>query len=330
MNRENAEPLSPTQFLLLLHSVPQLGEKSLAVLLRRLAQRRPSPHVFLDLTPDDLIRDYELPAQVAEHLHDHRTGLLAKSAELLRAVRLHPLRILSTESAGYPARLERFDPAPPPLLYALGQAALTEPPMPTRFTFTIAVSNGAAPAVLNRQDEIATGLVEVGGVPVTGHDRTAYKRLALTAQRRNRSVLYVFDRGLREALGPDFDRPPFSAARIRDAVFEVERDLALSPFRLDDHGLGANNRRRDELVFALADVVVALDVRAGGGMMHECLRAHNQGRPVYIAAEGREGNEALRKAGCPALPAVPDWHTLLAAGFAPQREGLESDAPGNR
>ncbi|MCW3053853.1 MAG: hypothetical protein JWN14_3023, partial [Chthonomonadales bacterium] len=40
MNKENAEPLSPTQFLLLLHSVPHLGEKSLAVLLRHLAQRR--------------------------------------------------------------------------------------------------------------------------------------------------------------------------------------------------------------------------------------------------------------------------------------------------
>lgn len=329
MNRENAEPLSPTQFLLLLHSVPHLGEKSLSVLLRLLAQRRPAPHAFLNLDPDDLIRDYELPTRVAEYLHDHRAGLLAKSAELLRAMRLHPLQLLSTESAGYPARLERFDAAPPPLLYALGRADLIEPALPTRFTFTIAVSNGAIPAVLNRQDEIAKGLVEAGGVPVTGHDRTAYKRLALSAQRRNRSTLYVFDRGLREALGPDFDRPPFSAARIRDAVFEGQRDLALSPFRLDDHGLGANNRRRDELVFALSDIVVALDVRAGGMMMQECLRAHNQGRSVYVAPEGRDGNDALRAAGCPALPTVPNWHTMLTVDAAPPRQGEGSYAPGD-
>jgi hypothetical protein len=329
VNRENTEPLSPTQFLLLLHSVPHLGEKSLAGLLRLLSQRRPTPRAFLDLTADALIRDYELPVRVAEYLHDHRAALLAKSAELLRAVRLHPLQILSTESAGYPARLERFDAAPPPVLYALGRADLIDPPLPTRFTFTIAVSNGATPAVCNRQDEIAVGLVDAGGVPVTGHDRTAYKRLALAAQRRNRSVLYVFDRGLREALGPDFDRPPFSAARIRDSVFEVERDLALSPFRLDDHGLGANNRRRDELVFALADLVIALDVRAGGMMMQECLRAHNQGRPVYIASEGRDGNDALRTAGCSALPTVPDWHTLMTIDAAPLRKGEGSYAPGN-
>jgi len=329
VNKENAELLSPTQFLLLLHSIPHVGEKSLAVLLRHLAQRRPAPHAFLDLPPDDLIRDYELPARAAEHLHDHRGALLAKSAELLRAMRLHPLQLLSTESAGYPARLEQFDSSPPPLLYALGNSHLIDPPLPTRFTFTIAVSNGATPTVLNRQDEIATGLVEAGGAPVTGHDRTAYKRLALAAQRRNRSVLYVFDRGLREALGPEFDRPPFSAARIRDAVFEVERDLALSPFRLDDHGLGANNRRRDELVFALSDLVIALDVRAGGMMMQECLRAHNQGRPVYVASGGRDGNDSLRAAGCPALPAAPDWPSLVTVNSAPTRRGEGSYAPGN-
>ena len=329
MNRENAEPLSATQFLLILHSVPHLGEKALAVLLRRLAQRRLGPNAFLNLAPEDMLRDYELPARVADYLYDHRTALLTRSAELLRTVRLHPLHLLTTESAGYPARLERFDSAPPPLLYALGNIGLIEPPLPTRFTFTIAVSNGATPAVLNLQDEIAVGFVEAGGVPVTGHDRTAYKRLALAAQRRNRSVLYVFDRGLREALGPDFDRPPFSAARIRDAVFVLERDLALSPFRLDDHGLGANNRRRDELIFALADIVVALDVRAGGGMMHECLRAHNQSRTVYVASNGREGNEVLRTAGCAALPTVPNWQALGTTVCARLREGEGYYAPGN-
>lgn len=328
MNRENSEPLSTTQFLLLLHSVPQLGEKSLALLLRRLAQRRPALHAFLELSADDLIQDYELPPKVAEYLHDHRAALLADSAELLRTVRLHALQLLSTASAGYPERLQRFDAAPPPLLYALGNEGLLAPAKPTRFTFTIAVSNGAPPAILTRQDEIANGLIEAGGVPVTGHDRTAYKRLALAAQRRNRSTLYVIDRGLREALGPDFDRPPFAAARIRDAVFELQRDLALSPFRLDDHGLGANNRRRDELIFALSDLVIALDVRAGGMMMQECLGAHNQGRPVYVTADGRDGNDALRTAGCPALPAAPDWQTLRIMDAASSREREGSYAPG--
>ncbi len=323
MNRESAEPLSPTQLILLLHSVPYLGEKSLSVLLRRLSQRRLTPDAFLDLPADTLIRDYEQTARVAETLHDERSALRQKSAELLRAIRPHPLQVWTQESAGYPERLTCFDAEPPPVLYALGKTALLASPSEQHFTFTVALSTGAAPAALQQQEEIAAALVEAGGVPVTGHDRTAYKRLALVAQRRNRSIVYVLDRGLREALGPDFDRPPFSAARIRDAVFETGRDLALSPFRLDDHGLGANNRRRDQILFALSDIVIALDVRGGGMMMQECLRAHNQGRPVYVAPGGRDGNEALRTAGCTPLPMNPDWQAIRAAaqkGSGPSHE----------
>ncbi|HLK55428.1 MAG TPA: hypothetical protein VKU00_02625 [Chthonomonadaceae bacterium] len=302
------EAMGASQLLLLLHSVPQIGEKTLARLLRLLAQQRTTPDAFLALPEQDLCTRYDLDARVAAYLLEKRDALKAQSAELARVIRAHPLHLLTLESATYPARLEHNDDAPPPILYALGNAALLSAPQPppeARFTFTVAISNGATPAILARQDEIATALVAAGGVPVTGHDRSPFKRLALAAQRRNRPILYVFDRGLREALGPEFDRPPFAAARIRDAVFETGRDLAVSPFRLDDHGLGANNRRRDRLVFALSDLIIALDVRAGGGMDAECRRAHEQGRPVFVAEGGRSGNDILRTVGCPPLPANP-------------------------
>ena len=182
--------------------------------------------------------------------------------------------------------------------------AISTPASPTRapFTFSIAVSNGADNSTLKRMETIATALIGRGCVPVTGHDRTAYKRLALAAQRQNRPVIYVLDRGLRDALGPAFERPPFAEARIRETTFDTARDLALAPFRLDDHALGANLRRRDRLLYALADLIVALDVRAGGGMAAECLRAHQQGRMVWVAEGGRDGNAALREAGCANMP----------------------------
>jgi len=297
--------IGPAQFVLLLHSIPHVGEKTLSRLLRLNAQQRLSPEACLALPPDEWNRRYELRPGAVAYLERHREKLIAQSAELIRAIRAHPLHILTIESAAYPARLERFDPEPPPILYALGALPLLAEEK-GRFTFTIAVSNGASPASLEKMEEIAAGLVEAGGVPVTGHDRLPYQRLALAAQRQSRPILYVFDRGLREALGPEFDRPPFAAARIRDAVFEPERDLALSPFRLDDHGLGANNRRRDRLIFSLSDVIVAGDVRAGGAMVEECLRAMGQGRRVFVAEGGRDGNASLRIAGCPPLPSRLD------------------------
>lgn len=456
-NKPDAESLSPTQFVLMLHSIPHLGEKTLTRLLHHNAQNRLSPDACLALSSEEWHIRYALDPRSLAYLNAHRDALLLQSGELARTVRQVGLHVLTPQSLTYPDRLERFDDSPPPILYALGnlalldqsrpdqsrqisvnepassriaepsdeqyaqnaKAGLPEPeeyeeleqqetkqqeaqqqksiqserapkkkltnrelynistapriaaiisPVPTYqntsgkasqtiipaiaprlkirtkldasleikaeaksnlaagksqaeidsetktssdsgtaagfrpFLFSVAVSNGATAAVLTRQDEIAEKLVACGCVPVTGHDRPAYKRLALSAQRLNRPTIYVMDRGLREALGPAFDRPPFSAARIRDTVFDAKRDLALSSFRLDDHALGGNNRRRDRIIYALADVIIALDVRAGGSMVAECLRAHAQGRIVWVAEGGRDGNEELRQAGCPSLP----------------------------
>ena len=372
------EPLSPTRFVLLLHSLPHVGEKTLTRLLHHNALHRISPDAFLSLPPEEWQTRYELDPRAIACLCEQRDHLLTQSEEMARTVRQHNVHVLTPSSLTYPARLERFDDAPPPVLYALGNLALLDQsktqnqadrfriqaicnlPLNCRpkteiqrnnkgksastlytvhrqaeleektfaertaalrvrktavapFIFSIAVSNGASPDVLARQDSIAEDLVRRGCVPVTGHDRAAYKRLALAAQRQNRPTIYVMDRGLREALGPDMDRPPFSAARIRETVFDTERDLALSPFRLNDHALGANNRRRDRLIYALADLIVALDVRAGGGMAAECLRAQQQGRLVWVAEGGRDGNEELRRQGVCRLARWSKFHRWRAA-----------------
>ncbi len=300
--------MSPTEFLLLLHSVPHLGEKALARLLRLNAQQRLTPEAFLAMSSSELQSQCELHLDAAAALDTHRETLLGRSAELARTLRTYDIQLLSAESATYPSRLIRNEDAPPPLLYSLGKLALLDWSYTAeRFTFTVAVSNGAGAPTLDRMDKLATQLSAAGGVPVTGHDRAPYQRLALAAQRHNRPSIYVLDRGLREALGPQFDRPPFAAARIRDHAFATERDLALSPFRLDDHSIGANNRRRDALVFALSDIIIALDVRAGGAMVETCERAAAQKRPLYVAEGGRDGNAALMAAGGNALPTGPNW-----------------------
>ena len=305
-DRERTEPIAPTQFILLLHHTPHIGEKALTRLLRLFAQQRITPEAFLALPERELKRQFELRPQAIAHLHTHRDTLVKTSAELARTVRARHIHIFTTESPAYPARLERNDDAPPPVLYALGNRALLDA-NPTdaqhKFTFALATSNDVPPLSLIRQDEIGAELAALGGIVVTGHDRRPYQRAALAAQRQNRPILYVFDRGLREALGPDFDRPPFAAARIRDAVFDPARDLAVSSFRLDDHAIGTNLRRRDRILFALADVIIAHDLRAGGGMMAECLRAREQGQKVYVSPGGRDGNDELRGSGFPVLPA---------------------------
>ncbi len=323
IQREKGDAVSPTQFLLLLHSVPQIGEKALARLLRLHSQNRLSPEEFLSLEAQTLIERYELQAVAAEYLSENRSALLLQSSELARTLRLSEIQVLSIESASYPKALDSYDDAPPPLIYTRGNQSLLALCSPkivesqgeqtqrfnqaeysaqsgsAHFTYTIAVSNGASAETLSKLETISADLVTQGGVPVTGHDRSPYKLLALTAQRQNSPTFFVFDRGLREALGPRFDRAPFTAARIRDAEFAVSRDLALSCFRLDDHSIGANNRRRDRLIFSLSQKIVALDVREGGTMYSECLRAFRQNRSVFVTESDQDGNRKLIEQGCP-------------------------------
>jgi predicted Rossmann fold nucleotide-binding protein DprA/Smf involved in DNA uptake len=300
--------MTSTEFLLLLHSVPHLGEKALARLLRLLTQQRLSPQELLSMSAAELQERYDLHPDAAAALAADGEPGAARCAELARGLRAHSVQLISAESAIYPARLIRNEDAPPPLLYALGSLSLLDWSYTSeRFTFTIAVSNGAAGATMDRLDALATELSAMGGIPVTGHDRAPYQRLALAAQRNNRPTIYVLDRGLREALGPQFDRPPFAAARIRDAAFDTARDLALSPFRLDDHSIGGNNKRRDAIVFALSDLVIALDIRAEGSMAKLCSESVVRNRPVFVADGGRDGNEALAASGCRALPGGSAW-----------------------
>ncbi len=295
-----------TQFMLILHSLPQLGEKSLIRVLSLMRQRMISSEAVISYSVQDWVDRCEMPLPAAEFLVLNRENLLMKSKREMLDIGKLPLHVLNSESITYPHRLQKNAEIPPPILYCAGSVSLLADSKDNdrTFTFTIAVSNGASAEILSRQDHIAENLISQGGVVVTGHDRQAYQRLALSAQRMNSPVIYILDRGLLETLGPNYDRIPFAAARIRESRLNVDRDAVLSSFRLSDHGLGANNRRRDALIFALSDKIIALDVRDGGSMAAECMRAHKQREAVEVCEGGREGNVRLLSARCPVFKGI--------------------------
>ncbi|MCS6777049.1 MAG: hypothetical protein RMJ43_10690 [Chloroherpetonaceae bacterium] len=282
-----------TQFLLLLHHVPALGEKGISQLLHCMARMRVKPGQWLELPAQEWQRLYGLGRKVASYIAENRESLLRQSADALRQLQQRSVEVLWHGGRAYPQRLVRYEELPPPILYVMGHRALLSSEG-YRFTFTVAVSNDAPEAVLQQQDRIAADLMDLGGIPVTSQDRLPYQRLALAAQRRNAPAVYVLDRGLREALGPELNRPLFAAARIREVRFREDRDAVFSPFRLDDHCIGAHNRRRDSLVFSLSDLVIALHVRPGGTMARECSRAEGQNKPV-LYLNGLSGNALLRE-----------------------------------
>ncbi len=310
--RETVPNFNYLKMALLLHHVPYIGAKQLDSVLNRLIVKPVTPGEFLNFSAVELRERFGLTSRAIAYLLSHKGSLIEKAEILARVVRFYNLHCVTRAQLTYPARLETYDPSPPPILYGLGHYKLLDNSSKS-FTFTILVSNGACEETYALLERIASELIGCKGIPVTGHDRLPYQRLALTAQRSGHPVIYLLDRGLREAMGEHFDQALFSAARIHSVDFCGDRDLVLSPFRLDDHCLGQHNRRRDRLIIALSDVVVALDVRENGVLYQECLSAIRCGQCVCVAGTGREGNRLLLNAGAKRIPS--DFRSWLQARF---------------
>lgn len=270
--------MDTTEFALLLADIPGIGDKRLLKILQRMAVLRWDPDRIAEIPAAQLESALEMPARSAACLKQEWSGRAEKAVRTAREMRRHGITLLTALSASYPDELAESMDSPPTLLFAFGnQDAIWEP------SFAVALSNGASEDDLRLAERAARIAQQSGLRVITGHNRPAYQRLALVARRDGRPITYVLDRGMLDACGEDVGRDLFAAARIWSPALDADTDLVLSPFGLRDHGTGANNRRRDEMIFSLAWVVLAGYVRVGGMMEAVCLRAIERGAPVAVS-----------------------------------------------
>ena len=287
----------------MLHAVPHLGPKGISRLISELPPGLPDDAIDLGgvrcwaLSADTLQHEYKLHPEAAHCLAARKDELLAASAQIAESVAQLGIRVITDTDRDYPAMLREYEATPPPILYAYGNLALLR-----ERKFAVIGSSKISPRAVEVTREIAGMLSDEGLVAVTSHNTHPYQIVGLAAKSRNAPVALVLDRGILCAFPQGLGVEPVAQARIWDIRFDSGRDLVLSRFRLYDRWIGSNGRDRDRMVFGLADVVVAVDVRPGGVMESECLRAHGKGREVYVyKPEGGllpGGNQTLLHHGC--------------------------------
>ncbi len=288
--------MDQTRLILLLLDTPGIGPQALGAVLRRNAVAGRDPDAFLALPVDTLREEYGIRSQVARALLEQLPMCASAAEEDARLLQRCGVTLTTVLDGSYPSRLtDRMDD-PPPALFLYGNAELL-----TRPLFAVAQSNGASEAALAAGDRAAEETLAAGWSLVTGHNRVGYQRPALAVRRNSGRICYVLDRGLLQGFGNNLQRALFPAARIWGPAYDPQCDLTISPFGLRAHGIAANNRRRDTLVFTLADVLFVGEARAGGQMERECMCALESGRPVYLLREeDRDGT--LAAAGAQYLP----------------------------
>jgi predicted Rossmann fold nucleotide-binding protein DprA/Smf involved in DNA uptake len=172
--------------------------------------------------------------------------------------------------------------------------------------------------------QIARHAAGEGFTLVTGGMKATHRIAAAAVRAAGARRAIVLDRGVLAAFRGSFDLDPFGIGSGR-ARFDARRTLVLSPFRPCDHASPRSGRRRDELIAALGDVVVATSARPGGEVERVCLRALDAGQCV-LSWQGE--NATLAAAG-----AAPIDEADLRAGlrrFLPRSRPLPFRRPRSR
>lgn len=265
---------SETLDAIMLWELPGVGERAAQRILATNRARGRSLATFFRL-PSAVLRDeYELPGAALARIGDGRLEHEARCRGLAQRLEASAAAVHLAGSPGYPQRLlERLQP-PPALLASFGEQGVLALP-----TLTVLNSRDLDERVVIASHAAVRAAIEQGFALVSGGMKASHRIVAVAARAAAAPRAIVLDRGLFAAFGAATDRDPFGLGHGR-GPFDRRRTLALSPFRLCDHAAAHNGRRRDELVAALADVVVVVHARPGGVIERVCLAALDRGQVV--------------------------------------------------
>ncbi|HVN86395.1 MAG TPA: DNA-processing protein DprA [Candidatus Binatia bacterium] len=288
----------------MLSQLPRVGETAARRALELTAARGIALMDFFQLPEATLREAYALHRQAVERVCRDRERREREAGELLARMRAAGVEVCVWDDSRYPARWrERLDPGPP-IVFSLGSLAALE-------GATAAVLNSRAPTerAVTATIRIVQAAAAQALVVVSGGMKATHRIPAVLGRTAPARVI-VLDRGIFAALGRHVDQDPFGLGPGR-AALDAARTLVLSPFRLGDHAVARNGRRRDELVAALADVIVAVHTRAGGEIERVCFAALDRGQCV-LSWQGE--NPGLVAAGA---VAIDDSHVNDLRAFVP-------------
>ncbi|MBX3026040.1 DNA-processing protein DprA [bacterium] len=293
--------------LLTIAELPRVGERRLQR-LREHAERRRLPLALLaDLPTATLREELALPWAAIRRLRDERVHHATRCAALAAALADAGVRLCPLGDPQYPPGWARCGAPPPPLAYLHGDPGLLRRPI-----VALLHSRLVDATTVTGTLRLARAVAAAGCALAVGGMKTTHRVAAAAARNLGAPRLIVLDRGLLAAFGGHLDRDPFGLGPRR-APFDPTGTLVLSSFRPDDHAVPRSGRRRDALIAALADLVVAVHARPGGEIERVCHAALARGQRVAV---WRAHNRGLVAAGGLALD-EPGLATALAALVRP-------------
>jgi predicted Rossmann fold nucleotide-binding protein DprA/Smf involved in DNA uptake len=274
--------------LVTLAELPRVGERRL-LRVQTVARWQGLPLArVVALSPTALAGPFGLPAAALRRLQRDRFWHTAHCRAVVAQLAACGARVCQPGDPLYPTRWADRGEPPPPLAYLYG-----EPELLGHSTVALLTSRALSEHTVTATVRLAQRAAQDGFALAVGGMKSTHRIAAATACAAGAPRLVVLDRGLFAAFGgqPAFDPFGFGPGRRR---FDPSATLVLSVFRPHDHAVPRNGRRRDELIAALGDIVVALSARPGGEVERICLRAVDRGQCVL---NWQANNPSLSAAG---------------------------------
>jgi predicted Rossmann fold nucleotide-binding protein DprA/Smf involved in DNA uptake len=269
-------------------ALPFVGERTLLALLDHAREGRRGLADLWQTPLEDLRLIVPLHPKAAAALEERAPEIWDRAAAEAEAVRAWGVDLLLAGDPEYPAAL-REAPRRWPVVFAYGALALLEEPRAAIVNSRAVTNQGLAVT-----DAVADALARRDVPLVASINREAYQAAAIAAKRHAGPAVLVLDRGIAEAFPTGVSREPIAPARVWDESFDPDLQLLLSPFPWKARWNPRSGPRRDELIFDLADVVLAVDVSPGGTIDRECRLALQRDRPLLALDRGDATPEGTR------------------------------------
>ena len=237
-----------------------------------------------------------------------RAARLAEAEALLASAARCGASVIVRGEADYPARLLDL-PDPPPLLFALGNAATAAPP-------AVAIVGTRSSSAYGERvaRELAGAVARAGGCVVSGMARGVDAAAHVAALEYGGRTVAVLGTGV------DVAYPAAHRALHRRIA---AHGLVLSEHPPGEHAHAGAFPRRNRIVAALADVAVVVEAGVGSGALITAAHALELGRTVAavpgpIDSAGSAGTNELLRDGASVIATTADL-LALAGLTAPAR-----------
>lgn len=261
-------------YAVMLSELPHVGDQAAGRILARSRARDHGLATFFRLPEAILREEFQLHPATIRRICAERAEHERRCLWLLDQFAAVGGEVALADEDTYPPRVRQRLSPHPAVLYSFGARRVLDGP-------TMAVLNSRT--ITEQAVAASLALVQAaagqGFTVVSGGMKTSYRIAAVASRAAAAPRGIVLDRGIFATFGARLDRDPFGFGPGRSAL-DALRTFVVSPFRLMDHAMPRNGRRRDELIGALADVIVAVHARPGGGIERVCFEALDRGQCV--------------------------------------------------